>query len=262
MQFELVSGRFFTDSEQDKAGIILNESAAKMLGITEANKEMLDMGHIIDGKPMPMPVVGILKNFYYSGNTGQPIGALALTNYADSYRNIYIQNTDTWSGEQISRVTQVLQQFDDTYTYSGRELSRVYGQKYRSIERTRSLVWAGALLAILLSLSGLVALSVMNVGRRTKEVGMRKVLGSTELEVVFKLMKDTLQWIPVSAVVAFVGMYYYLNNWLADFANKIPLSAWFYIVSAVVVLVFAVLAVSWQTWRAASRNPIKALRYE
>lgn len=253
----LKQGRFFTEKEFDRMGVVFNETAARMLGITEVDGTMLDLGF-----DTAMPLIGIVHDFYYSGDAGEEIEPLALTSYDNSVRNIYLRANDEFTTDQKVQIAQVLQQFDDSYAYMGREMGQLYDGKYVSVERTKNLVLGGAALAIILCISGLVALSVMNVNRRTKEVGIRKVLGCSELQVVLSLMKQTLKWIPLSAGIAFVAMYSYMSDWLSAFKNKIEIDAEFYLASALIVFALACLAIVWQTWRAATANPVNSLKYE
>jgi len=257
MGLKLKQGRFFTEKEFDRMGVVLNETAVRMLGITEVDGTVLDLGF-----DTAMPLIGIVHDFYYSGDAGEEIEPLALTSYDNSVRNIYLRANDEFTTDQKIQIAQVLQQFDDSYAYLGREMEQLYDGKYVSVERTKNLVLGGAALAITLCISGLIALSVLNVNRRTKEVGVRKVLGCSELQVILILTRQTLKWIPLSAGIAFIAMYYYMTDWLSAFENKIEIDTEFYLAGALIVFVLACLAIVWQTWRAATTNPVNSLKYE
>jgi putative ABC transport system permease protein len=106
------------------------------------------------------------------------------------------------------------------------------------------------------------ALSVMNVNRRKKEIGIRKVIGSTESQVVHELLKETFILVLIAIAIAFVGSYFTMHQWLQHFANRVSISPVYFLLSAAFALLIAFMAVGWQSWRAATRNPVEALRYE
>jgi putative ABC transport system permease protein len=97
---------------------------------------------------------------------------------------------------------------------------------------------------------------------RTKEIGLRKVNGATISEVMVLLNKNFIYWVAIAFVIACPIAFYAMNKWLQNFAYKIELSWWIFVASGIIALVIASLTVSWQSWRAATRNPVEALRYE
>ena len=124
------------------------------------------------------------------------------------------------------------------------------------------LVSTGTWLAIFISFIGLMALSLLQVNRRRKEIGIRKVVGSSVFEVMSKLLKNSVILVLVSCLVALAPAYYILRIWLSNFSDKVPLKAGYFLLSALLALIIALLAVGWQSWKAATRNPVEALRYE
>ena len=102
----------------------------------------------------------------------------------------------------------------------------------------------------------------MNVNRRKKEIGIRKVIGSTESQVVSELLKETFILVLIAIAIAFIGSYFTMQQWLQHFVNRVSISPVYFLVSAAFALFIAFLAVGWQSWRAATRNPVDALRYE
>jgi putative ABC transport system permease protein len=97
---------------------------------------------------------------------------------------------------------------------------------------------------------------------RTKEIGLRKVNGATISEVMVLLNKNFIYWVAIAFVIACPIAFYAMNKWLQNFAYKTELSWWIFVASGIIALVIASLTVSWQSWRAATRNPVEALRYE
>jgi putative ABC transport system permease protein len=124
------------------------------------------------------------------------------------------------------------------------------------------LVSAGAFLAILISIVGLMALSILNVTRRTKEIGIRKIIGSSETKIMVDLLRETFVLVLISTFIAFIACYLFMQQWLSNFVNKIHLHPGYFLISGLIAMVIAMLTVSWQSWKAATRNPVEALRYE
>jgi len=119
-----------------------------------------------------------------------------------------------------------------------------------------------SLLAVLIALVGLFGLTVFTTQTRIKEIGIRKVNGARVSEILAMLNKDFVKWVIVAFVVATPVAYYTMHRWLENFAHKTELSWWIFAVAGLLALGIALLTVSWQSWRAATRNPVEALRYE
>ena len=119
-----------------------------------------------------------------------------------------------------------------------------------------------AFFAVFIASLGLFGLSVLISKRRTKEIGIRKVNGATITEVLTMLNQDFIKWVIIAFVIATPIAYYAMSRWLENFAYKTALSWWIFALAGLSALVIALLTVSWQSYRAASRNPVEALRYE
>ncbi len=97
---------------------------------------------------------------------------------------------------------------------------------------------------------------------KTKEIGIRKANGSTSLEILMLLIKEYTQWVVVAFLIACPIAYYIARDWLSNFAYRIELSWWIFVLAGLMALIIAILSVSWQTWKAATQNPVEALKYE
>jgi putative ABC transport system permease protein len=109
---------------------------------------------------------------------------------------------------------------------------------------------------------GLFSLTAFYTGKRTKEVGLRKVSGAVVSEIIILLNREFIKWVIFSFLFALPVAWYVMHKWLQGFAYKTELSWWIFAISAAIVLGIALITVSWQSWRAATRNPVEALRYE
>ncbi len=135
-------------------------------------------------------------------------------------------------------------------------------RNYKKEIRTAKLLNIMSALAIILSMLGLFALSMQIIEQKTKEIGIRKINGATITEILTLLNKGFIKWVLIAFVIAAPIAYYAMNKWLENFAYKTTLSWWIFAIAGVSALLIALLTVSWQSYKAASRNPVEALRYE
>jgi putative ABC transport system permease protein len=133
---------------------------------------------------------------------------------------------------------------------------------YQKEEKQAKAIKIYALMAIILSCLGLLGLSKFTIIKRTKEIGIRKVNGAKISEVMAMLNTDFVKWVAIAFVIATPIAYYAMHLWLENFAYKTELSWWIFALAGLLALGIALLTVSWQSWRAATRNPVEALRYE
>ena len=133
---------------------------------------------------------------------------------------------------------------------------------YKTEYKAMNLFFLFAVVTIFLCILGILGLSLSMNERRTKEIGLRKVNGATILEVMILLNKNFVKWISLAFVVACPLAYFAMHKWLQNFAYKTSISWWVFLVSGLMALAIALLTVSLQSWRAATRNPVEALRYE
>lgn len=137
-----------------------------------------------------------------------------------------------------------------------------FNQMYSKDERFANAVGLFAFLAITISCLGILGLVTFSSERRTKEIGIRKVHGASVRELMVLLNKDFVKWVVVAFVIACPVGWYAMNKWLQDFAYRTEISWWIFAASGMIALTVALLTVSWQTWRASTRNPVEVLRYE
>jgi len=133
---------------------------------------------------------------------------------------------------------------------------------YKKEENLAALVSIFSILAIVISCMGIFGLSVFQSEQRIKEMGIRKVLGATTSEIIFLLTKSFSKWVIYANIIAIPVAYYFLNEWLQDFAYKIEISWWMFTLAGGIALTIALLTISIQAIKAAIANPVKSLRYE
>ena len=138
------------------------------------------------------------------------------------------------------------------------QVSDLYGNE----QNQSKIIGAFSILATVLSIMGLFGIALLSIAKRTKEVGIRKVNGASISEVLYLLNKDFVKWVLVSIVLAVPVSFYLMKEWLERFAYKTELNWWIFALGAMSAVIIALLTVSWHSWRAATRNPVEALRYE
>ena len=135
-------------------------------------------------------------------------------------------------------------------------------QRYKAEEKWSKIIGYASLVAIIISSLGLFGLTLLVVNRRVKEIGIRRINGARISEVMVMLNATFLKWIVISFIIACPIALFVMHKWLENFAYRIKLSWWIFATGGAVVVGIALLTVSWQSWKAATRNPVEALRYE
>ena len=144
------------------------------------------------------------------------------------------------------------------YFFSDKE----FESQYQNDLNFKNILTSSALLALAISCMGLLSLAIFTTKRRIKEIGIRKAHGAKVSEILTMLNKDLIRWVAIAFIIAAPVAWYAMNRWLESFAYKTSLSWWIFALSGFLALGIALLTVSWQSWRAATRNPVEALRYE
>ena len=149
---------------------------------------------------------------------------------------------------------------NEPFTYSF--LNEEFDSMYRSEQRSGKIFISFAVLAILIACLGLFGLAAYAAEQRTKEIGIRKVLGATVSNIVSMLSKDFLKLVLIASLIAFPVAWWFMNRWLRDFAYRIHIKWWVFVLASVLAVFIAIITVSFQAIKAALTNPVKNLRTE
>ena len=258
-QFNLLAGRFL-DPERpaDNQGVILNEKAVKMLG---SNPQEI-VGQSVDMHGEPLEVIGVVEDFHFESAASE-VDPLVLTAYSEDFRNISVRYRPGSDPQKILQsVTNAFREIDPDYIMVNRFAIDICQNYYTREERLQKIVFSGSLFSIIIVLLGIYALVSHNMVARTKEIGVRKVMGGSTSDMMILIYTSTLKWTVIGSVLAIPLSYFYLKSWLNDYAVRIPLYWWIFLCSILVVVIFQTLLTLGQTWRTARRNPVEALRYE
>ena len=168
--------------------------------------------------------------------------------------------------EQVSRsvadIKTVYEKFIPDYPFQYHFLDQNYERLYQAEERMEKLFYYFAGLTVLISCLGLFGLASYSAEQYTKEIGIRKVLGASIPNILFILTSDFMKWVMLSNVIAWPIAWYAMNKWLQNFAYRISIQWWMFALAGGITLIIALFTVSWQAIRAATANPVEALRYE
>ena len=163
---------------------------------------------------------------------------------------------------QLMQVKSVFHRFDENYIFNHQLLTDIFDRMYKKENRLAEMVFIGGAEVVFISLISLLALTVLKISRRTREIGIRKVNGSSVSRIIIVLFKDILIIVLVAIVIASAGAYIVMNSWLADYVQRISLHPGYFLISALFVFAIAIFATTWQAWQAATLNPVKALKHE
>ena len=259
---QLVQGRLFSeDLITDAHKMIVNETFVRQHQIENPIGAKFVMGF---GENAPLSeIIGVVKDFHYKPVT-EPVGSLIIRNEPrSSYCLVRInakdfKALDRFIQEIKAETNKLSPSFPVEISFLDQAVENLY-QSEIQFRRTFSL-FAGC--AIVICCLGILAMSLFACQRRIKEIGIRKVNGAKVSEVMAMLNRDFVRWVAVAFVIATPVAWYIMNKWLESFAYKTALSWWIFALSGLLALGIALLTVSWQSWKAATRNPVEALRYE
>jgi len=162
----------------------------------------------------------------------------------------------------VSKLRELYNQISPDEIFEVKHLTDNINDFYTVEKNEARIMGAFSLLAMLLAIMGLFGIALISITRKTKEIGLRKVNGATINEVMYLLNKDFVKWVFLSLLVGFPVSSYLMSVWQNRFAYKTDISWWIFAIAGISAILIAILTVSWQSWRAATRNPVEAIRYE
>jgi putative ABC transport system permease protein len=257
LQVELIEGRTFLPFEIRKA-YILNESAVKALGWDSAVGRQFEMERVDFERG---PVVGVVKDFHFNPAQYKITPLVLYFEPGDFFLVSVRVNPDHVSGV-IDFIRDKMRELAPGAPFEYSFLDQRFERFYRDEERLGKIFNYFSFLAIFIACMGLLGLTSFSIARRTKEIGIRKVLGASTANIVIFLTKEFTKWVIVANIFACPIAYWIMSRWLQNFDNRVSFGLWIFLLAALLALVIAVLTVSFQTVKAALSSPVDALRYE
>ncbi|MEM1338804.1 MAG: FtsX-like permease family protein [Bacteroidota bacterium] len=255
---ELLQGRSFDRTrESDKLSVIINESMAKELAEDNALGALLPATDSLN-----YTVIGVVKDYHFQ-NVSKAIEPLTL--FLDKEQGLlyaYVKVASANMANSVSAIETAYKKIEPNAEFLGSFLDENVDRTFRREKTLATLVASGSIVAILLSCIGLFAMSMLITDQRTKEIGIRKVIGASVASVTYLLTKDFLKLVFIAFVVATPIAWWLANDWLQNYANRVDLSWYFFAFSGVLALFIAVLTISTRTIKSALANPVKSLRAE
>lgn len=266
-KMQLVAGRDFlqsdfalmdtaNNSENYQQPYIINETLAKKIGWTPQQS----IGRMIENRAMG-PIVGVVKDFNFS-SLHDPIGPMLIFLGRDFSRNFIIRVNDNDVQSLLGRMEMVWKQHVPDRPFNYHFLDDSYNKLYLAEQRTSILFSMAAGLAIILACLGLFGLAAFTTVQRTKEIGIRRVLGANLSSITLLVAKNFLQLVAIAILIAAPLAWWAGNKWLQDYAFRIPVQVYVFTATAIVTVLIALITVSYHSLKAALMNPVKSLRTE
>ncbi|RFS16206.1 ABC transporter permease [Emticicia sp. C21] len=258
MGIKLKDGRdFSTAFSTDTSNYIINEEAAKKMGMKDpVGKEMFMWGR-------KGTIVGLVKSFHINSlHESIPPLILNMQRGKNYWGQVIVRTQAGQTKEAIASMEKAFKKFNPRFPFSYKFTDQEFAAQYKGENVVSKLANYFAFLAIFISCLGLFGLAMFTAEQRTKEIGVRKVLGASVVSITAMLSKDFLKLVLISAIIAFPLAWYLMKNWLQKYAYRIEIQWWFFLVAGILACLIALLTVSYQSIKAALMNPIKSLKTE
>lgn len=249
-------GRWFDfDHLTDLNNFILNETAVKALGLHNPLGEEIVMWRRT-GR-----IIGVVEDFHISSLKNQ-IEPLVITAYAQSFYHIAVKLRQGREQEALAHIRNTLAAFDPNYVFREWYLENHFRKMYKQEENNNTILNYASLLAIIIAMLGILGLSSYIIMARTKEIGIRKILGAETPQIIYVLLTDIIKWVLLANLIAAPIAWYLMERWLEAFPYRIPMSLAYPGLALVISILIVLITVSWQTFKAARRNPVESIKLQ
>lgn len=255
-RLQLLDGKFFSGkSLNDSGNFILNEAACEALGLSDPTGSVINVSDHRD------TVIGVVKDFHYR-SLHDRIEPLVISRYFQSYRHITIRAESDSLNEMMQHIDSLLRVHLPGHQFITYPLKKLHERMYLDEDRQAMLYSGGAMLAIVIGIFGLFALTTYSTVRRTKEIGIRKAMGGSPRNLFFLLGGSIIKWILIAALIATPPAWFAVNGWLQRFYYHIN-NAWLLIIVSILVAIgIAMLTITYHILKITRKNPVDSLRYE
>jgi putative ABC transport system permease protein len=262
MGITMVEGRYFSpDFATDTTAVVINETAKQIIGLKNPIGRRL-LVPISADKKIPLTIIGVMKDFNFE-SLHRPIHPIMIscnnTNY-DGYITIRIQKDKT--KEVLDYLTQTWKKYTTEAPISYFFFDQEFEHMYKTEFQTRKIMSVFTILGIITSCLGLLGLIAFTSERRTKEIGVRKAIGSSTFNLILVLSSESVRLVMISSLFASGLAYFAITRWLRNFAYHMTISWTVFAIAILLALLIALATVIFVTIRAARKNPVEALRFE
>ena len=260
LDLQLLQGRMFSkEYSADSLSMVINEAMVK-----ELNEEDNPLATRIyfDEDSVAYNVIGVLKNYNHQdiSRSIEPLTLFLDDNFDLYYAYVKVAPADM--ANSFDAIKDAWQKVEPNAEFLGSFLDENIDRTFRREKTMATIITAGSVLGIVLSCIGLFAMSLLVVAQRTKEIGVRKVIGASTSSITILLTKDFLKLVGLAFLIGAPIAWFALDKWLQEYAFRVPLSIWFFIGAGMLAALIALLTVGARTMKAAAANPVKSLRTE
>jgi putative ABC transport system permease protein len=261
-KMKIVAGRDFSREypTDEQEAVILNETAVRLLGL-ESPEEAIGLRVYTRGLNTNERVTGVVADFNYESMHHEIIPIITYIRLQEM-NTVSLRIKGSNVQETIDYVQSVWSRFNPGYPISYTFLDERINALYRNEARMMEMFGYFSLLAIFIACLGLFGLASFTTEQRTKEIGVRKVLGATLSNIVILLSREYSKWVLVANIIAFPVAFFFMSNWLDNFACRVGIGWTIFVLTALLTFLIAILTVSYQSVKAALGDPAHALRYE
>jgi len=253
MKIPLVKGRFPNkDRLADSTAIIVNETAVKVMETDDP------IGKTLKFWGATYTITGVVKDFHLN-SLHHKIAPLVVVHSEEAFHHIFVRPTAGNTKEALTLIAGIFKEVSPDNTFEYKFLDDSYAAMYKSEQTTGRLADLFALIALFISILGLLGLATFTAEQRTKEIGIRKVLGASVLNLVGLLSKDFLKLVLLASLIAIPISWYLIQNWLQNFAYHLDIQWTVFAITISVALLISLLTVGIQAFRAASVNPVESI---
>ncbi|MDP4223866.1 MAG: ABC transporter permease [Bacteroidota bacterium] len=251
LNIEIIEGSSFKTYHQSPLEVLFNESSAKKYNI-KVGDNFLKVFHVL----------GIVRDFNSHSSHTAINPMVILQQHPDKMGLLAIKTDGSNDRDIVQKLSELYNETDPNEIFDVIHYSDSINGLYTREENQARIMGAFSLLAICLAVMGLFGMAFISIAKRKKEIGIRKIHGGSILEVMLLLGRGIAGWIIVSIIISIPVSIYLMSKWEENFAYRSKLSWWLFAISACAAVIITLLTVSWQIWKAASGNPVNALRYE
>jgi hypothetical protein len=255
---QLLRGQDFSSNwSSDTSNVIINEAAVSMMGLKNPINQMVTYRNISG----PARIIGIIKNALME-SPFTPVAPAVFTHGRGGNYIIYRLSAHAKTQEAIQKITKIFDSYNPAYPFSYHFVDEEYNQKFNLESLVGKLAGIFAALAIFISCLGLFGLAAYLAEQRTREIGIRKVLGASIAQVWLMLSKDFILLVLISCLLASPVAWYFLQNWLQKYDYRITIGPGVFLISGITAIGITLVTISFQAIKAALANPVKSLRME
>jgi len=254
-KMKMVQGAAFTGAVADTTHLILNEAAIKEIGMKNP------IGKRFRQWKIKGTIIGVVKDFHFA-SMKEKIAPAVFYYYPNDFGSIYVKTTGSDAAKAIAAAKAQFTQYNGEYPFSYNFLDEIFNRLYKGEQTEGKLFNYFAAIAIFISCLGLLGLAAFTAQVRTREIGVRKVLGASVSGIVGLLARDFIKLVFIAIIIAVPVSWYAMNGWLQGYAYRVNIGLWVFVLAGALAVIIAFITISFQSIKAALTNPVTSLRSE